>query len=328
MEHGGDLGEAMRRYGGARQDWLDLSAGINPWPWPVPEFHPAAWHRLPARDDEAALIATARAAYRVPDAAAVVPAPGTQATIHWLPFLAPSGPVAVVGPTYGEHARAWARAGHAVLAVPELGDLPPDARHAVLVSPNNPDGGVTPGYTVTRAAERIRERGGWLVVDQSFTDAAPETSVVELCATLPVIVLRSFGKFYGLAGLRLGFAVAAPPVAQKIGDALGPWAVSAPALVIGRAALRDARWADATRRRLAAESAKLDDVLAAGLEVVGGTTLFRLARHDDAHAIHHGLAQRRIWTRRFAANPAWLRFGLPPDDVGRERLATALAEIL
>jgi cobalamin biosynthesis protein CobC len=327
MKHGGDLTEAMARYGGSPRMWLDLSTGVNPWQWPVPAHLPAdIWQRLPSCADEVALIEAAREAYAMPAGAEAVAAAGTQSLIQWLPQLASSGPVAIVEPTYNEHAPAWRMAGHDVIACADLDDLPPVVRHVVVVNPNNPDGRVTSRATLARTAALLKERGGWLVVDEAFADIEPETSVIELCADWPVVVLRSFGKFYGLAGLRLGFAVAPPQTARQISLALGPWACSGPALTIGAAALRDREWADRARLAIQQQAGKVDAVLAnAGFTMVGGTGLFRLARRPDAGKVHASLAARHIWCRRFDWADDLLRFGLPPDDRALERLAAALA---
>jgi len=327
MKHGGDLTEAMARYGGSPQMWLDLSTGVNPWPWPIPADLPdRAWQRLPSRADEEVLVAAAREAYAVPAGAEIVLASGTQSLIQWLPQLASVGAVAIPEPTYNEHAQAWRMAGHEVMARGGLDDLPPAVRHAVVVNPNNPDGRVMSRAMLARVAARLKERGGWLVVDEAFVDLEPELSVAGLCADLPVAVLRSFGKFYGLAGLRLGFAIASPEIARRMALALGPWPCSGPALAIGAAALRDHAWAGRTRLAMQQQARKLDAVLAAaGLKVIGGTGLFRLARRPDANQVHALLATQHIWCRRFDWADDLLRFGLPPDDRALERLAAGLA---
>jgi cobalamin biosynthesis protein CobC len=327
MKHGGDLTEAMARYGGSPQMWLDLSTGVNPWPWPVPaELPDVVWQRLPSRADQEALIAAAREAYSVPAEAEVVSAAGTQSLIQWLPQLASAGAVAIVEPTYSEHALAWRMAGHEVIARVGLEDLPEAVRHAVLVNPNNPDGRVTSRAALARAAARLQERGGWLIVDEAFADIEPEISAVGLCVDLPVVVLRSFGKFYGLAGLRLGFAIAQQDIAQRVALALGPWSCSGPALTVGAAALRDHEWARGTRDALQHQACKLDGVLAAAaFRVVGGTGLFRLVQRADANKVHASLAAQHIWCRRFDWADDLLRFGLPPHDRDLDRLARALA---
>lgn len=325
MKHGGDLSEAIAQFGGAPESWLDLSTGINPWPYPVPDKLPVqSWQRLPHRAAERDLIEAARIAYDVPAGVDIAIAPGTQALIQILPHVMTGGAVAIAGPTYSEHAIAFARAGREVIAV-GLDALPSGATHAVVVNPNNPDGRITPRDAIADAARRLDKFGGGLIVDEAFADVVPDCSVVELCRELPIVVLRSFGKFFGLAGLRLGFAIARPGLAAEIAATLGPWPVSGPALVIGRAALSDRRWIDATRALLSQQANELDAVLrAADLELVGGTSLFRFVRHRDAHAIHARLAHQQIWTRSFDHAGDVLRFGLPPTADALRRLAAAL----
>lgn len=326
MKHGGDLGEAMARFGGAPEAWLDLSTGINPNPYPLPPLPNDTWQRLPSRTDEAALLAAARRAYAVSDDVGIVAAPGTQALIQWLPRLAQRDAVDIVSPTYNEHAAAWRLAGH-VTAIASIEEMPEAARHIVIVNPNNPDGRVVDHAALTRIAEIAASRGGMMVIDEAFVDLDPAVSAVGLCKDWPVVVLRSFGKFYGLAGLRLGFAIGPQSLIAQVREAMGPWICSGPALVVGRAALDDDRWANETRDKLRDCAAKLDAVLrAAGFAAVGGTMLFRLVRHPHASAYHTALARRQIWCRRFDWADDLLRFGLPPDDVALERLARALAE--
>jgi cobalamin biosynthesis protein CobC len=324
MKHGGDLSEAIAQFGGTPDSWLDLSTGINPSPYPVPELPLRSWQRLPERAAERALIEAARSTYRVPAGVEVAIAAGTQALIQILPHVMTGGAIAIAGPTYGEHAAAFARAGRKVLPV-GLDALPSGAKHAVIVNPNNPDGRITSLDVIAEAARKVGSFGGALIVDEAFADVAPDCSAVELCCEFPIVVLRSFGKFFGLAGLRLGFAIARADLVADIAGALGPWPVSGPALVIGRAALSDQSWIAATRERLTRQAARLDAVLrAADLDIAGGTSLFRLARHRDARAIHTRLAQEQIWTRRFDHAGDLLRFGLPGDDVALQRLALAL----
>ncbi|RAU20169.1 threonine-phosphate decarboxylase [Paramagnetospirillum kuznetsovii] len=324
--HGGDLAAAEALWGRPAEGWLDLSTGINPWPYPLPAMDPSVWHRLPGAAAEAALLAAARRCWDVPETAGIVAAPGSQPLIQAVPRLRAPGRVAVVGPTYGEHARAWAAAGHGVSEVADLTDAG-DAAAVVVVNPNNPDGRVTPTETLLQTASTLVAGGGLLVVDEAFGECDPSLSVASRpCPGL--VVLRSFGKFYGLAGLRLGFAVAQPDLAERLGAMMGPWAVSGPALAVGATALSDAAWAVATRKRLAEAAARLAAVLtAAGFEIVGGTSLFQLARHSRAAEIYQHLGRAGILTRAFAERPRLLRFGLPDDQSGLDRLERALAAI-
>ncbi|CAA7618370.1 threonine-phosphate decarboxylase CobD [Magnetospirillum sp. UT-4] len=313
--HGGDLAAAEARWGRPHAGWLDLSTGINPWPYPLPALSPEAWTRLPGAAAEAGLRDAAARHYGC-DPGQVLAAPGTGALIRALPRCLPAGTVAVVGPTYGEHAPAWTAAGHAVREVTGL-EQAEGADVALVVNPNNPDGRrVAPAMLTARA--------GFTLVDEAFGEVAPELSVAGRVGPR-LAVLRSFGKFYGLAGLRLGFLIADPAVIAAVAAQLGPWPVSGPALAVGTKALSDQSWADSMRPRLEARAAALDGVLAAaGLRVVGGTGLFRLAAHDHAAALYDCLGRAGILVRAFPARPTLLRFGLPGDEGGLERLAGAL----
>jgi cobalamin biosynthetic protein CobC len=327
MKHGGDITQAMAQFGGTRESWLDFSTGINPRAWPIRHDLPdPIWQHLPTKADEIALLDAARAAYRVPNDITVVAAPGTQALIQWLPRLAVDGPAAIVTPTYSEHAASWRESGHKVIAIKSIDAIPEQARHIVLVNPNNPDGRIVDLAALARTASIVAKRDGWLIIDEAFADVVPAISAVGLCARYPVVILRSFGKFYGLAGLRLGFALASQPIANQIKKALGPWACSGPALMIGAAALRDDTWANATRAWLTQQADALDDVLQqAGFTTAGGTSLYRLVRHRNALAIHEQLAVQHIWCRRFDWDKSVLRFGPAKDEASLARLAAALA---
>ncbi|MFN4009317.1 MAG: threonine-phosphate decarboxylase CobD [Pannonibacter sp.] len=328
MRHGGDLAEARAIHGGERHDWLDLSTGINPHAWPVPaQLEHRFWTDLPSSADLADLLAAARHAYAAPFHLGLVAAPGTQAILPLLPRLAPEGPAAIVSPTYSSHADAWRRAGREILEIPSAYDAPPDTKVLVLVNPNNPDGRLLAPSALLHLASEMQARGGLVVVDEAFADVVPGLSVLPHLTDEPVLVLRSFGKFFGLAGLRLGFLAGRPDLADKAAIMLESWAVSGPALALGQTALRDIAWQDAMRRQLADEMADLTLALSmAGLTVFGGTALYALAGLRKAEALHTALARRHIWTRRFDHSPTWLRFGLPGSPAALARLTGALAE--
>ena len=324
--HGGDLAAAERRYGRPTGGWLDLSTGINAVAYPLPALPDTVWRRLPQADREATLLAAAREAYGVAADKALVAASGTQALIQLLPRLAPAGPVAVLAPTYAEHAHVWRTAGFAVNEIRDLAALNA-SKVAVVVNPNNPDGRMVPPDTLLAATADLRREGGMLVVDEAFADVVPGISVGSrsLADGEGIVCLRSFGKFFGLAGVRLGFAVGDRDVIDRLGTMLGPWAVSGPAIETGIAALSDQPWITAAREDLAARSSRLDTILAAaGLSVVGGTTLYRLAETPDARLVQERLAHAGIWTRRFTDDPSWLRFGVPGTEAGFGRLVKAL----
>jgi cobalamin biosynthetic protein CobC len=329
-DHGGNLAAARTLFGSPAQGWLDLSTGINPWAYPLPVLDPAVWSQLPGHDTLMALRVAAAACYGAGDATVVAAAPGSQALIQLLPwmFAGAGGHTAIVGPTYAEHARCWRRAGHEVLEVDSLdAAAATGADRVIVVNPNNPDGRCCPPDALLALADGLAARGGVLLVDEAFAEVAPAFSVAPAAGRPGLVVLRSFGKFFGLAGLRLGFALAEPEVVRRLMDDFGPWAVSGPAQTIATAALGDAGWIAATRVRLDEGAEALDRLLMAhGLEVAGGTSLFRLVRTPRAGALYRALGARGILVRPFAAHAGWLRIGLPPDAAAMRRLDAALGD--
>lgn len=298
-DHGGRIDAAVQLYGGNRDEWMDLSTGINPAPYPLPDFGAQVWRALPDEAAQRALVAAAREFWSVPDGAAILAAPGASALIARIPALAPAARVQITTPTYNEHAAAFAANGWSVQA-----DGPAEAR--VLVNPNNPDGRIWRPSDVD---------ANLTVIDESFCDVTPEASLVHLAVRPGCVVLKSFGKFWGLAGLRLGFAIAAPESIGRLSDMLGPWPVSGPALCTGAKALGDVNWAEQTRARLHTDADRLDQIMTArGADLSGGTDLFRLYSVDDAAAWQDRLARRHIWSRTFPYSKTFLRLGLPPSD--------------
>ncbi|WP_037311194.1 threonine-phosphate decarboxylase [Ruegeria halocynthiae] len=307
-DHGGGLDGAIAQYGGTRADWIDLSTGINPIPYEVSGLTSPDWAELPDHGAFERLTEAARSFWSVPDGVAILPAPGASAVIARVPALAAQGKVQITPPTYNEHAAAFSAQGWAVQA-----DGPAQAR--VIVHPNNPDGRIWSAADVNAPLT---------IIDESFCDVCPDASLIQLAARPSVIVLKSFGKFWGLAGLRLGFAIGHPDLIACLNDLTGPWSVSGPALRVGTRALTDTCWADATRARLADDSDRLDRMVTAkGAQLVGGTTLFRLYEVDSAADWQDRLARAHIWSRIFPYSKTYLRLGLPPGD-GWDRVEAAL----
>ena len=302
-DHGGGLDAAVATYGGARGGWVDLSTGINPVPYPVGDVGQEAWTALPDRAAQTRLLDAARAFWNVPEGLDVVAASGASALIAQMPRVFSGSRVEIPAPTYNEHAAAFRASGWEIT---EGADL------RVLVHPNNPDGRL---WDVPALPA---------VIDESFCDVMPAASHVG-AASDDLVVLKSFGKFWGLAGMRLGFAICAPKMAEKLRDGLGPWAVSGPALEIGAQALEDIAWARETRVRLTADAARLHDLMTAtGASVVGGTDLFGLYDVGDAAAFQDRLARAHIWTRVFPYSDRWVRLGLPAPEMW-SRVEAALA---
>lgn len=319
MIHGGMLDAASEIYGIARDRWLDLSTGINANPYPLPDLAREYWYRLPDAGLDAWLRESAARYYGVADPRQIVPAPGTQALIQMVPRLFPPQRVLVVAPTYREHAIAWANAGHSVRAAgPEITG---DEQIVVIVNPNNPDGRVVdPQHLLLLAHERL------VIVDEAFADVVPEVSVASRVAAANLLVLRSVGKMFGLAGMRLGFAVAGIDLSRRLRDALGPWAVSGPAAAVGAVMLSDVAWIRAARVRLKAAAGRFDGLLVRSrLSIVGGTPLFRLVDTEHAGGLFEHLCAHGVLVRRFAEHDRWLRFGIPGREEDFDRLSKTLA---
>ena len=329
MVHGGNLDEAIARFGGIRGDWLDLSTGINPSPPKLPNLEISSWSRLPERQAEHRLVETARAFYGVPEKAGIVIAPGSQILISLLPFILDRGPVFILAPTYSEHARAFETAGHDIRRFTDASEISEEARHAVVVNPNNPDGRRYEPPTLLALADRLAAKGGFLIVDEAFADTEPEISLAPHAGRDGLLIYRSFGKFTGLAGLRLGFALTTPELANEIALRLGSWAVSTPALALGHAIFEDQATLADLRQDIAAQSERLSGILGrTHLTVIGETTLFKTVRHRHARRLHYALCKRHILTRAFDYEPAWLRFGNVKDKPDAERLEKALFDSL
>lgn len=317
IHHGGEPPE-----NGA--DWLDLSTGISPFAYPFSPPPPDSWRRLPRRSEERDALAAAADHFGKGAAGDICFGPGSQALLQLLPELLPKGDVAVLGPTYGEHAYRWARAGHDAFEIIELSNLPADCRYAVVVNPNSPTGRVHAAGDLLSVAKQLSARDGYLIVDEAFCDVLPEISLVSETGHPGLLILRSFGKFFGLAGLRLGFLLGPTDIIGAARRRLGPWPVNGPALAIAAQAYGDANWIAGQRRALTDQASKLRGLLADHGEIIGGTDLFVLLKTDRAREISARLAAARIHVRQFPERKTWLRFGLPGDDAAWRRLATAL----
>jgi cobalamin biosynthetic protein CobC len=317
--HVGNINAARRLFPNAPEPWIDLSTGINPVPYPIEDFPVAGLARLPEPSELAALEAVAARAYGAAAWSETVAAPGTQAIIQWLPHLVPARRVGILGPTYGEHEKRWRAARAEIVQATSPSQLA-GCDVGVIVNPNNPDGRLLSASDLTEIASQC----GMLIVDEAFMDVIEPAAGFAPALPDNAIVLRSLGKAYGLAGLRLGFAIATTDLAARLRDALGPWAVSAPAIAIGRKALADSAWLGGAVRRLTSEADRLDGVLtAAGFAIIGGTALFRLAQTGKPDAFAQ-LARGGILVRPFPWDTGLLRFGIPHILSEWERLEATL----
>ena len=305
-DHGGGLDAAIAQYGGARSDWVDLSTGINPVPYPIKDIPQEAWTALPDQAAMDALLQAARQFWCVPGDASIIATHGASALIARMPDIARSQGAYIPTPTYNEHAAAF----HA--RAPKMDQTDPQHDTHIFVHPNNPDG---------RFWTRDETNSAKLtIIDESFCDIAPNQSHIHRCDQPGTIILKSFGKFWGLAGLRLGFAIGngldtKSDATPTVSELLGPWSVAGPALDIGAKALSDHQWAETTRLRLTNDAKRLDVLVQSnGGKVVGGTPLFRLYDVGDAAAWQDKLAKGHVWSRIFPYSKTWLRLGLPHPD--------------
>ncbi|MFL9864447.1 threonine-phosphate decarboxylase CobD [Paraburkholderia fungorum] len=324
VAHGGNLHEAAQRYGIPYAQWLDLSTGINPHGYPVPPVPADAWRRLPDEGDGFAACATRY--YGAPDAAHVLPVAGSQAAIRALPSLLPCGRVGIAPLTYSEYAPAFERAGHEVVPLDVSWDSLPDAlTHVVVVNPNNPTTEHLSADKLLHWHAQLSARNGTLLVDEAFADTMPSASLAANTDRDGLIVLRSPGKFFGLAGVRAGFVLGAPALLDALRRTLGAWTVSGPARHAVKAAFENEAWQQQTRTRLDAESARLVSLLHAHGFATRSTPLFAWTDDARAAALHEALAQRGVWTRLFTASGS-VRFGLPASDAEWVRFEESLRE--
>ncbi|HGL4261742.1 threonine-phosphate decarboxylase CobD [Burkholderia dolosa] len=324
IPHGGNLHEAARRHGIPYDAWLDLSTGINPVGYPVPPVPADAWRRLP--DDDDGLAACAAGYYAAPDAAHVLPVAGSQAAIRALPALLPAGDAGVATLAYGEYAPAFTRHGHRVVPLDIHADtLPATLRHLIVGNPNNPTADRVPAERLLGWHAQLSARGGTLIVDEAFADTGAVPSLAPHVQRAGLVVLRSVGKFFGLAGIRAGFVLACPERIAALRDLLGAWTVGGPARHAVAAAFADRAWQAAARERLAADGERLAALLRMHGFAVRATPLFSWTDDPRAAALHAALATRGIWTRYFA-RPSSLRVGLPGNEAEWRRVADALAQ--
>lgn len=309
-DHGGGLDHAIKEYGGTRTDWLDLSTGINPISYPIPEIPNDFWHALPDTHAHDNLINAARNFWHVDDSVEILPSSGVSQLICMLPKLTSPSSVKIYKPTYNEHEAAFKNAGWNTAG---------DGGATVLVHPNNPDGRLFDPRDINLNESKLT------IIDESFCDVTPENTLVDLAKNDGVIVLKGLGKFWGLAGLRLGFAIAKPETIEQLAQMIGPWAISGPAQFIGAKALQDFEWATKTRGRLANDATKLDELMMqSGHSVVGGTNLFRLYDVADANLLQFKMAKHMVWSRRFPYSKTWVRFGLPGTPLEWDKFINAL----
>jgi len=321
LKHGGRLREAAQTYSIPLANWIDLSTGINPHGYPIPAIPAAAWQRLPEEQD--GLMAAAQAYYQSENILAVA---GSQAAIQTLPLLRPKGMIGILAPSYAEHAHAWQKAGHELrtIDVEKIDTLIHQLDTLILVNPNNPTGQTFSPEQCLHWLEILNKKQGWLIIDEAFIDATPELSLSTFSPRKGLIILRSIGKFFGLAGIRSGFVLAEQPILDTLNEHLGPWTLSNPSRLVTAEALKNQAWQTQTRTQLQQQSQRLQQLLSEHqLPPTGSNALFQWVKTEQAKQLHQQLAQQAVFTRLFN-QPNSLRFGLPENENAWQQLTQAL----
>ena len=327
LKHGGRILAAAKKYHIAKEAWLDLSTGLNPNGWPVPNNLPAeVWQSLPEDEDG---LQTAACQYYGCDAC--LPVAGSQAAIQTLPALRSRSKVGIISPTYAEHEYNWIQAGHDViqLSVEDIEQHINTLDVLVVINPNNPTGKMIAVKQLLDWHQCLSSRGGWLIVDEAFIDVTPEKSLVASGIKPGFIILRSMGKFFGIAGIRCGFVISDNELLQRLAKKLGPWSLTGPTRYIAKQALLDEAWQTKARIELKESSMRLHKTLSqAGLSPTGGTGLFQWIEHEHAEDIYEACAEKGVLIRYFERSTATskpsLRFGLPTNENKWQQLSTAL----
>ena len=327
IKHGGRILAAAKKYHIPVAEWLDLSTGLNPHGWPVPAIPASVWQALPEDDD-----GLQAAACQYYECDTCLPVAGSQSAIQTLPSLRSISKVGIISPTYAEHEYNWKLAGHKVIALSfeEVDAHIEELDVLVVINPNNPTGKIIKSDVLLSWHQQLSTRGGWLIVDEAFIDVTPEKSLVSAGTKPGLIILRSMGKFFGLAGIRCGFVISDRELLQRVTNKLGPWQLTGPTRFIAKQALLDKAWQVRSCEELSNASARLSQLLKEhGLTPEGGTAFFQWLSHAEAKEIYEACARKGILTRYFESGvnnmlPS-IRFGLPYNDKQWQRLKQVLA---
>ena len=200
----------------------------------------------------------------------------------------------------------------------------------VLINPNNPTGELIDSHTIKQWQLKMASHQGYLIIDEAFMDSTPEKSILSNCANDNLIVLRSVGKFFGLAGVRCGFVIAPDKILSLLRYHQGPWSVSGPSRWLVKQALMDKIWIEDNKKHLQKASIKLEGLLRKYLtanypqQLIAGTVLFKTLFLDNANLLYEQLAENGVLVRMLD-NKKGLRFGLPANEKQWQRLETVLS---
>jgi len=373
LEHGGAILQAAKTSDIPAEQWLDLSTGINPNGWPVPNIPAETWQRLPELEDGLEQAVRQYYSQRLsqnssqnssqsysaspnydaspnsspnssPNYSAdnFIVTAGSQSAIQLLPQLFPTGVVWVPEEGYTEHPYWWDFYQHTVFfyKADELENivnntpdkLPFDT--LLVINPNNPTTQLHPREFLIRLLNLIEKFDKRFIVDEAFLDTRPENSMLRHSKSPHLIILRSLGKFFGLAGIRCGVLFANPTLLKTAKRFLGPWQIATPSRWVATKALTDRNWQTQAIKDLTNSSQRLEELITHFLppDKIASCSrsdlfcsiVFQNEKEQQltyAHFLKHG-----ILIRRFSICFR-LRIGLPKDDVAWKKLTKALSSI-
>ncbi|MCW8329132.1 aminotransferase class I/II-fold pyridoxal phosphate-dependent enzyme [Photobacterium sp. SDRW27] len=336
VKHGGNLLAMAGKYGSDPAEWIDLSTGVSPFTYPVGDIPLAAWNQLPQENDG---LEQAAANYYNASVEPVVVA-GSQAAIKALPEvmtekLGRTGTVALPSVGYKEHQHAWGnyRKDGCCWQIEFYDGLPSKEQVAtcdvvLVINPNNPTGKLSRKEELTDLYVDLAKRKATLIIDEAFIDCTPNESMLSPNKDMGnLVVLRSVGKFFGLAGARVGFVFAEQAIKDSLSNLIGPWTVTGPSRSVVKQALSDSAWQSSARVLIHNNSIRLSRLIAERLTArTSGTDLFITAFLYDATFCYDFLCREKVLTRLCDEKNA-LRFGLPADEKQWQHLAVALEKL-
>ncbi len=311
---------------------LDFSANVNPErPDEVETVYREAFEACGRYPTEPPVRYRDRAAEYVDcSPRAVIPTPGGLAAIRLTiaVTVAPGDTVLVPSPSFGEYAREVSLQGGEPVFVPaaDLTDHDP-AGHALAIAcqPNNPTGVAYDPDDLGRFADRCREAGTPLLVDEAFLGF---TDIPSLAGTPGTVVARSLTKLFGLPGLRAGFAVATDELRERLLAARSPWNIGVPALEVGHWCMGREAFVTETRERVADERRRMRRALSDRFTVSASDSPFLLIETsptsvDDLidHLADQGIAVRDARTFHGLDNHLRVAVRLPAEN---DRLLEAI----
>ena len=317
IQHGGDIDLAIKKYGGQRADWIDLSTGINRTSYPWQESVKVELRDLPSSKLLMGLEKAASRAYKVAEGTDTAAVQGAQQIISLLPIcLKNYNSVAILGPTYNEYEKAFKSSGIKAETVSEVSKLS-SSDIAIIVNPNNPTGKVIAEEILDDLSKKVRI----LIIDESFKMFSSR----RIQKFDNVIQINSLGKFFGLAGVRLGFVSGPSDFIKSVREMLGPWPISSIAAEIGIIALNDTTWISEMEKILLEGSNVLHKACSTkNWKLVGKTNLFHTYATSSCLEVEEQFAAHYIWIRTFDYSQTWIRLGIPTSKYEWTRVRQVL----